>query len=294
VTPDDTVRLLDAAVPPIPPGLRAASLDRIRRRVRNRRTALVTTCAGVAVLTVTLAAGLLGARPGSGPSTQVGGPPVTTAPTPSPSASPTSTGATGALGSFRVARVDRAGTGVTVFVSSPGVCRAWAPGESTVDEQADRVVISVFGAPEPVDCGRAIDTPVEFTLSRPLGTRTLVDGRGQDAAVLVVRDADLPVVPAPWSEVPTSYFRLDGSGWGIGYTTPGGPDLRFAVFRGQISEPVLEQVRIGGHDAVIVDLHGQEAVCWVVGDLVYSMTLIPTEGATTSREELHGVLAHLT
>jgi hypothetical protein len=66
------------------------------------------------------------------------------------------------------------------------------------------------------------------------------------------------------------------------------------VNRGQISEPVLEQVRIGGHDAVIVDLNGHEAVRWAVGDLAYSMTLIPTEGATTSREELHSVLARLT
>ena len=163
-----------------------------------------------------------------------------------------------------------------------------------MDEQADRVVISVSGAPEPVDCGRAVDTPVEFTLSRPRGARILVDGQGQGATVLVVRDADLPVVPAPWREVPTSYFGLDGSGFGIGYTTPGGPDLRFRVNRGQISEPALEQVRIGGHDAVIVDLDGQAAVRWAVGDLVYSMTLIPSEGATTSREELHSVLGRLT
>src|SRR5690606_6485582 len=103
----------------------------------------------------------------------------------------------------------------------PGACQAWTPGESTVDEQADRVVISVAGEPEPVDCGRAVDTPVEFTLSSPLGARTLVDGLNQSVSVLVVRDADLPVVPPPWWEVPASYFGLGGDSFFIGYTTYG-------------------------------------------------------------------------
>jgi hypothetical protein len=235
------------------------------------------------------AAGLLGARLGNDPAVPPGDVPATAATTPSPS-----TAATDALGPFRVARVNRAGTVVTVFVTSPSRCRVWEPTNSTVDEEGDRVVISIAGAPKSVECSRSIDTPVQVALSQPLGDRTLVDGRDQDIEILLFRDADLPVVPTRWWEVHGDYSGLDGSWFGIGYTTPGGPDLRFTVARGPITGPVLEQVRIGSHDAVIVDFNRQEAVRWAVGDLVYSMTLSPSEGETTSRADLHDVLAQLT
>ena len=292
--PDDAVRLLDAAVPPIPPGLRAAPLEGIRQRVRRRRTIAVSTCAGLAVLTITVAGGLLSARPGADPATHVGDRAATATPTQSPSASRASTPAARVPGSFLTARVDRSGLKVTVFVTSPGACQVWTPDGSSVDEQADQIVISVPGAPAPVECGRDSDTPVEVVLSRPLGARTIADGLAPDATVLVVRDSDLPLVPAPWWEVPIGFHGLTGTSFSVAYTTPGGPDLLFEMRRGQLREPVLEQVTIGGHDAVIVDFGGEEAVCWEVGDLVYSMTLIPGEGATTSREELHSVLALLT
>jgi hypothetical protein len=244
------------------------------------------------VAVMAAAAGLFGVLRGSGPATQVGDVPSSAAATPSHSSQP-STPTTDSDGTFRVARVDRAGTVVTVFVSSPGACRAWAPGQSIVDERADRVVISVTGERKSVDCSRAIDTAVQVRLSQPLGERTVVDGRAQGVNILVVRDADLPVVPAPWWEVPGDYSGLDGSWFGFGYTTPGGPDLHFTVRRGPFAQPVLEQVRIGSHDAAIVEVNGQDAVSWEARELVYTMILVPSEGATTSREELDSVLAQL-
>jgi hypothetical protein len=283
----DPVHLLEGAIPPIPAPLQAPPQARIRARVRRRRFAIggVVTLAVVAMVTplAFIAAGSLH----SGPSTMVGGATVTPD-TPTPSA-----GALTDAVPWRAARVSRDGITLTLFVNPPSSgCETYPSPTAHVNEQLDAVVITVTGTAEPADCSRIIATKLKVTLNDPLAGRVLKDGRDGVTARAYL-DAVLPVVPAPWFETTEDYLSVDQSGWSLGFTRPGGPDLMFWINVGHVSG--TPTVRLGSRKGEFYATgQSNHGVRWQVGDLVYSMLLLSSEGTTSSQSDLEQVVSQLT
>jgi hypothetical protein len=277
VTQDQIPRLLDAAVPPVPVRLLRLPYEGIRRRVRRNRTLRVGAAAALAVVAATVGV-VVAVGPFRGPSTVVGLAPTADPVTPR---------------SLRVAQVDRAGTGLTLYVNpSREQCRTFADAIATIDEGVNDVVVSITGDGRPTECERPMAAPIRATLAQPLGDRTLwSDG----AVVRVFYDADLPEVPSPWHEVPVEFSELDGRFFDYGYTRPGGPELDFRAVAGTPPGAGLgERVALGSRQGTIVTGGDQNVVMWQVRDVTYILTLHPRERLTGSVDELHAVIAQLT
>jgi hypothetical protein len=298
--PDNSAaQLLDAAVPPIPPSLRTPPIERIRHRARRRRLATTGSAVGAAVVLVAAGFVVLSSVEDRR-STVVGRPsPDNVADVPEapeapevPATAPPVPGAPADSVSWEVVRVDRTGLQMVAYVNPSSLrnCMGFPSPQANVDEAASVVTILLTAKPGRMDCSRTMATPVHITLSRPLGDRTLRDGRtGLDA--IAFQDRYLPVVGAPWFEVPASFTFVHG-GLTVGYTRPGGPDLQFTVQVGTASATGTA-VTLGSRQGVLVD-GPQPGVQWQVGDLVYSMLLEPTEGATSSVDQVRSVIGQLT
>ncbi len=288
MTPINTSRLIDAAVPPIPSHLLTPPIRQIRRRAIRRRAALGSCAAAVAVV-VTSVGAIVAIGPSDDSSTVVG-----SSPTPTSAAAVTSTTPTNAAGSWRLARVDRAGTGLTVYVNpDPRACVVYTEAVPSVDERADAVIITVNGTGKTVACEERRVAQLHITLTQPLGTRTLRDGRDGTIARAYL-DSDLPQVPLPWFDYPTGFSELDGSLWMAGLTRPGGPDLRFSASVGTVSDLSGQPVTLGSRQGRIRQNGVTQVVEWQVRDLIYTMMLTPREGATTSLAEAQAVINQLT
>ncbi len=293
MTPINTSRLIDAAVPPIPSHLLTPPIQQIRRRAVRRRAAFASCAAAVAVVLVTV--GIVAIGPSGQSSTMVGSSPTPISGPPNTPTTPTRPVGEPPPGSWRLARVDRTGAGLTIYVNPDRrTCQGYEDAVPVVEEHADTVVIAVTGAGKATACGTKA-APLHITLTHPLGTRTLRDGRDGTTARAYF-DSDLPQVPAPWSEVPASYSVLDGYGWSISYTRPGGPDLMFIAGVGGVgSATTVADVTLGSvRGAIIESDAGSYRVRWKVRDLTYMMMLVPREGATTSLAEAQAVINQLT
>ena len=141
VTRDDTARLLDAAVPPIPVELRLPPYGEIRQRVKRRRQLAIAGC-GIADGVVLVAVSLVVA-PSPRPSIVVGSSPTGTdeaAPSPTPPPSPAALNEPPAelpanpVPSWRVALVRRSGTDITIYVNPPARCWIYANPTVSVNE----------------------------------------------------------------------------------------------------------------------------------------------------------------
>jgi hypothetical protein len=79
----------------------------------------------------------------------------------------------------------------------------------------------------------------------------------------------------------------------IPYTRSGGPDL---IFGAQVGTAATTgpTVRLGTRNGVIVQATTYVGVQWQVGDMVYSMRLMPSEGETSTVAQLHEVIDQLT
>ena len=285
-TDDMTARLLDAVVPPMPARLNRPPFERIRARARRRRAAMILTATATGFVLIAGTAFAVTMMPR--PSTVVGGGPATAAsPTPSSDAS-------GVAVTIVEARLDRLGTGLTLYVNPAGDCSVYGAADARVTEQDAEVRLFVHASPEPIDCSRAMVTTVHLTLTSPLGTRSLRNGV-TGATVPVFRDADLPVLPLPWTEVHNDFTQMDGTTWAGSYTRPGGPDLRFLVQPGQLDSAGAERVPLGHREGVILPYGGHSyEVDWTVGDLLYRMSLEPSEGGSVSLNQTQQVIAALT
>ncbi len=289
MTQDQIPRLLDAAVPPVPAHLLRPPYERIRRRARRNQTLRIAGAAALAVVAATV--GVVAAvGPARSPSTVVGVPPSS-----EPAVSVTQDAPDAVTPrSLRVAQVDRAGTGLTLFLNpSRAQCRTFANATPTVDERANDVVISITGDGAPTECERTMAAPIHVTLAQPLGDRTLwSDG----AVVRVFFDADLPQIPSPWMKVTVEFTELDGSFFADDYTRPGGPDLEFRIVAGTSSDSGSgpgEKVALGSRQGTVVTSGDRYGVRWQVRDVTYTMMLQPREGLSGSLDELHTVIAAL-
>jgi hypothetical protein len=287
VNPDDqTVRLLDAAVPPIPDRLRTPPYERIRARSRRRRTAMICTAAATVVVLVAGIVTTAALRPNR--STVVGG--LGTAAAPSdPAAGP------GVAVAFLQARVSRSGNEVTVYVNPPSRCDGYVDPSLAASEDDATARITLRVSTVAVDCDSAVVTTATITLSRPLGGRTIIDGVTGET-VPTFYDTNLPRVPPGWPEVHVGYTRLEGGNLDVQYTRTGGPDLIIMISRGGGLDPTpIERVQLGSHAGVIVPgLVKSYDVDWMVGDLLYQMRLEPSEGGSVTLNQTHTIIAQLT
>jgi hypothetical protein len=266
VTQDQIPRLLDAAVPSIPPRLRTPPYEGIRRRAKRRRATVAGSAAAivVAATAIGLVTTLGHVR---GPSTVVGATPTSEPSvnlTTAPASGPTSQdpGVVSPM-SLRIAKVDRAGTGLTLYLNpSRDPCLTYPDAVASVDERANDVVVAITGKGVPTECERTMAAPIRVNLAQPLGNRTLwSDGR----MVRVFFDADLPQIPSPWMKVTVEFTELDGSFFADGYTRPGGPDLDFRIFAGTPPDSgggPGEWVALGSRQGTVVNQGDRYGVRW--------------------------------
>ena len=288
MTQDHIPRLLDVAVPPVPARLQRPPYEGIRRRARRNRTLRVGGAAALAVVAATVGV-VVAVGSARSPSTVVGVPRTSV-----PAVSPTHDAPDPVTPrSLRVARADRAGTGLTLYLNpSREQCRTFADAIATADERVNDVVMTITGDGATTECDRAMAAPIHVTLAEPLRDRTLwSDG----VVVRVFFDADLPEVPSPWHEAPVEFSELNGSFFDYVYTRPGGPELDFRVVVGTPQGATLgERVALGSRQGTIFSGGDQNGVFWQVRDVTYILTLHPREGLTGSLDELHTVIAQLT
>jgi hypothetical protein len=297
-----TRRLLDSAVPPIPARLAEPPLARIRQRARHRQLAVIGSAAAAAVLVLGIA-GVATAnwRQSASPDSRIGSQHLfpqpsnvdSDEPSTSDSAGPAGVGTRGPA-PWQIVQVDRAGTTLTVYVEPPaGDCRVYNNAKATLDERSDAVNIAVTATPGPgPDCTTAwAATLLTVHLAKTLGTRPVRDHGTTRPAFL---DRELPLVPAPWTKVSEGYggFGIP-PGWDVGYTRPGGPDIHIQAHTGTVTRTPLKQVTIGSRTGITFADGSQVGLQWQVGSLVYTLVLMPTEGATSSPTELDDVLSHL-
>jgi hypothetical protein len=283
MTERDVTRLFDEAVPPIPPNLLEAPYMSIRQRARRRRA--VTTaaaCVSVAVAVCIVAAGIVVA-PWRG-----------AAPTTTPSAPTTQAVRLPPARSVQEARVDRAGTGLTLYVNPDlANCIVYPDLTPVVDQRSDRVVVTFTGAGTKTACDQALPAPITVTLSQPLGDRALVDGSG--TPIRPFFDADLPVLPAAWTSVPDVYaygaFVLAYQAIGTG----------FVIFKASTQPPSYPadggEVTLGSRTGSLFTTGspgGGPGVRWQVRDLTYEMTLEPIGGQHVTLDQLRGLIDEFT
>ena len=294
MTRDDPARLLDAAVPPIPPELRLPPYEQIRQRVKRRRQLAIAGCS-IAVGVVLVAVSLVLA-PSHRPSIVVGSSPAGTdpaAPSPTPPPSPAAVNEPPAelpanpVPSWRVALVRRSDTDLTIYLNPPAPCWIYADPAVAVDEGTNVVTLTVSGQPQREECSRTRVVPITVVLNRPIGGRELREPSG--APILIERD-NLPAIPGPWWPVRGDFTYLDGTAWATLYTRPGGPDLQFTVRRGMVTGQAGEEIRLGSVIGIVVPGRDRYSVWWQAAELTYQLTLEPSEGKTATLDDLHSVV----
>jgi hypothetical protein len=194
VTRDDTARLLDAAVPPIPVELSLPPYRQIRERARRRRQLAIAGCSvavGVVLVAVSSGAGAVAPSVHCGRFKPTGTGPAAPSPTPPPSPAalnePPAELPANPVPTWRVALIRRSGTDITIYVNPPARCWIYANPTVKVDEgrlcrDAHRVrrarARGVF--PDP---GRPGHRGAQPTHRRPGNS-----GRPSGAPILIERD----------------------------------------------------------------------------------------------------------
>ncbi|WP_433222197.1 hypothetical protein ACQP00_22810 [Dactylosporangium sp. CS-047395] len=253
---EEVIDLFDRAVATVPPELLPAPHAAIRRRARNRRVAAWGGATAAVVLVIV--AGFAVARPGS----------ESVAPQPAASKDPAVAPGVPWLG----ARVDRAGTRITVYAAPQlGKCVERDPTHDNLLVADDKVTLSLDGAY--TDC--ADDTQVAartFELPQALGTRFLVDGRSPWGQPFVFTDADLPDLAAGgWSEQPPSWRGSGDAALTLRFTKAGGPDLRLLAERwqpepdGRTKTPD-HTIEVKGHRIDVYDGPDTRSASWFSSD----------------------------
>ncbi|GIF78589.1 hypothetical protein [Asanoa siamensis] len=297
---DRVAHLLEQAIPGIPEELRRPPLAKLRARARRRRTRR--NAAAAAVVTLVLAG------PALWYTSTLDGPQRTAPAGPGGPAAAVNTGLT-----WWMARVDRAGTQVTLFVSRPvdgPACQgSWSP-EATFATDAATVIVTVSdGSVTGVGC--ASDNKlatVQITLPEPLARRPLIDGY-DDTRRPVYREADQPQVPggsAGWSEVPTTFSAPRPVNaelpavWNVSYTRPGGPDIKIRGYPADHllaavpkTEPVGTVEVAGTRGGIYPTGLDRYLVRWEAPGVVYNLTVLPTEGAYVSLPTFRELLARI-
>jgi hypothetical protein len=292
--------LLDQAIPDLPEELRRPPLEGLRARARRRRTRRN----GVAAAGITLA---LLTGPALWYTSTLDGPHRVGPGRADEPAVVVNTGLT-----WWMARVDPAGTKVTLFVSrpldGPPCTGAWRP-QASFAAGADAVTVTVSdGSPTGIGC--ASDNrlaTVELTLPEPLARRPLIDGY-DGVRRPVYREADLPRVPGGtegWSEVPATFsvpsLAAEPLGaWMVSYTRPGGPDINI---RGYPSEHSLAAVPdtdpvgavdVAGTRGAIYPLGpARFQLRWEASGVVYLLDVLPREGEREPLPAFRDVLARI-
>jgi hypothetical protein len=271
------IDLMDQATAHLPERWRSAPLPAIRRRIRQRRHRAVAATALGLVAILGIGVGLAQALPGG--QRQRGGQP------PQPTPQPTEQ-SEGRPVPWQVVRVDRAGTGLTVYANPPaGTCEFQSAPVISVEYGPDKVVVTVHGSarPEPRCAGghRASVTPAH--LVTPLGDRPIVDG-ATDRPGLRLFDTELPL-PIAWQEAPASYSDRPGTTWPITFTRPGDVSVvilaQTPAVAGQPAGQPLGTIAVGSHQAPIyAGSHGLE-VRWQARDLIYTLFLTADDSSYT-------------
>jgi hypothetical protein len=198
----------------------------------------------------------------------------------------------------RQARVDRAGTGLTLYVNPDQANCIVYPGLTpVVDQRPDRVVVTFNGAGTKTACHQVWAAPITVTLRQPLGERALVDGAG--TPIRPFFDADLPVLPAAWTAIPSEYGWLDGTYFDLGYQAIGtGREVDFSASTRPQSYPADGgEVTLGSRTGSLFTTPttgNVPGVRWQVRDLTYEMSLIPNEGQHATFDQLRALIDEFT
>jgi hypothetical protein len=194
-----------------------------------------------------------------------------------------------------LARVDRAGTGLTLYVNPDQANCVVYPGLTpVVDQRPDRVVVTLTGAGTKTRCDTLRAAPITVTLSQPLGDRALVDGSG--TPIRPFFDADLPVLPAAWTAVPLGYAAVFGTNFVlVDYAIGTALDLEFIASTQPRSYPADGgEVRLGSRTGSLFTTGAVAGVRWQVRDLTYEMSLVPSEGEHATLDQLRAFIAEFT
>ncbi|MET8229941.1 hypothetical protein ABZS77_04590 [Micromonospora sp. NPDC005298] len=200
---------------------------------------------------------------------------------------------------WNAAVVARDGTTITVY-ATPGdtPCGELAQPQATITGQTDtEVVVAVSGrVVTAVDCatsGRRV--PLVVSLPTPLGERVLRDA-ASNRPPPTFADRDLPDLASDprWSPHPSQCDE----GLCQGYNGPDGLALSTSASsrtaEGGGGPPAVATVPVGSRRGTITgSADSSWQVRWEVGDLAYSLRLIPGEGAVLSLKEFRAVLASL-
>ncbi|MEQ4302972.1 hypothetical protein ABNF97_16510 [Plantactinospora sp. B6F1] len=292
--------LLDQAIPGIPEELRRPPLAELRSRVRRRRTRrTVFAAAGLTLLLLT------------GPAVWYSGALDEGRHNGGPAGEPTAV-AHDRL-NWWMARMNRAGTEITVFVSRPldaPPCQGvWLP-EATVTAGTTAVTVTVSDrSPTGAGCATSENlTPLRVALPGSLAERAFLDGYDGSSRP-VYREADLPVVPGGpdgWAETPGSFaapiaeVRTVPGYWVLSYGRVGGPDI---IIRGHRPEhgmrgapdgDPIDRVEVAGNPGGVYRTGPDRFVLhWAATGVEYVLTVVPAEGESVSLPMFREVLGRI-
>ncbi|GAA3278421.1 hypothetical protein Dvina_12995 [Dactylosporangium vinaceum] len=280
---EEVIDLFDRAVAEVPPALLPAPHAAIRRRVRRRR-ATGWGAATAAVLAVV--AGFAVARADR----------ASDSPQPAASREPAATAGVPWAG----ARIDRAGTRITVYaVPRLGKCVERDPAHDDLVLTDDKITMSLDGA----YTGCADDTQVTartFELPQAAGTRLLADGRSPWGQPFIFSDTDLPDLAAGgWSEQPPSWLGSGDPTLALRFTRPGGPDLRVLAVRSQ-PEPGSQDetpdhaLMVNGKRIDVYGRAGRLTASWWSADAGAVHFTMDVSGAALGVSEFDAMLRGLT
>jgi hypothetical protein len=230
--------LLEAALPPLPPDLQIAPLKQLRGRIRRRRRRMRAGLLAAIVLTVGVGIGVpLAGRKGD-------------------------------VVAWQYARVDRAGTILTIF--AVGTCL-----EAAGRADTRSVVITVRLARQ-----RCAPVPITVHLATALDRRALVDGAdGRIRTGFPDRDLPLPPPGAGYAEIPGSLSggTADDPVSTVVWTRPGGPAVALTARTDRRAVapagPALGSARLGSRTGAYYRDGTALELRWAAGDLVYELAV---------------------
>ncbi|MEU1589559.1 hypothetical protein [Micromonospora sp. NPDC005710] len=280
---EEVMDLFDRAVATVPAALLPAPHAAIRRRVRYRRVA--GWGAATAVILVIIA-GFAVARPDPAP----------VSPQPAASKEPAVAAGVPWLG----ARIDRAGTRITVYAAPTlGKCVARDPTHDDLVVTDDKITMSLDGA----YTGCADDTEVTartFELPQAVGTRLLADGRSPWGQPFVFSDADLPDLAAGgWSERSPLWLGSGDATLTLRFTRAGSPDLRVLAVRwqpepdGRVENPD-HTLEVNGHRIDVYDRAGNLTANWWSSNTEAVRFTLEVSGAAVGRSQFDALLRAMT